>query len=232
MKYIFSFVAIVIILLIVVNIFTKSNNSNDVTDKTNIPEINIENVEVSTNGENTKSDLKVNKINKDNMTEQNNQITKAILKTNQGDITLELNPKDAPNTVANFVRLAKEGFYDGVKFHRVIKGFMIQGGDPLSKDDSQQARWGTGGPGYTFADEIHANNKNDKYTISMANAGPDTNGSQFFINTNDNNFLDTKHTVFGKVIAGTDVVDKIESTPTGEADRPLEPMVIESIVFE
>ena len=153
-----------------------------------------------------------------------------VLKTNQGDITLELNATDAPNTVANFVKLAKEGFYDGVKFHRVIKGFMIQGGDPLSKEEG--AAWGTGGPGYTFADEIHANNKNDKYTIAMANAGPDTNGSQFFINTNDNNFLDTKHTVFGKVVAGTDVVDKIENTPTGEADRPLEPMIIESIVLE
>jgi peptidylprolyl isomerase/peptidyl-prolyl cis-trans isomerase A (cyclophilin A) len=159
-------------------------------------------------------------------------MTKATFKTNKGDIKIELNSTDAPKTVENFVKLASEGFYDGVKFHRVIKGFMIQGGDPLSKDDSQKARWGTGGPGYTFEDEIHSNNRNDKYTIAMANAGPNTNGSQFFINANDNNFLDTKHTVFGRVVSGTEVVDAIENTATGEADRPLEPMIIESIVLE
>jgi len=157
-------------------------------------------------------------------------MTKATFKTNQGDITIELFAEDAPNTVANFVKLASEGFYDGIKFHRVIKGFMIQGGDPLSKTEG--AAWGTGGPGYQFADEIHANNKNDKYTLAMANSGPNTNGSQFFINTNDNNFLDPKHTVFGKVISGTETVDKIENTATGAADRPVESMVIESIVLE
>ncbi len=173
----------------------------------------------------------INKDNKkDNMQEENNTITKATFKTNKGDITIELYGEDAPKTVANFVKLAGEGFYNGIKFHRVIKGFMIQGGDPLSKVEG--AAWGTGGPGYQFEDEIHANNKNDKYTLAMANSGPNTNGSQFFINTNDNNFLDPKHTVFGKVVAGTDTVDAIESTETGEADRPVEPMVIESIVLE
>ncbi len=171
-----------------------------------------------------------NTIKENTMTESNNTITKATFKTNQGDITIEFYTDDAPKTVANFVKLASEGFYDGVKFHRVIKGFMIQGGDPLSKKEG--AAWGTGGPGYTFEDEIHANNRNDKYTLAMANAGPNTNGSQFFINTNDNNFLDTKHTVFGKVIAGTETVDAIENTPTGAQDRPVEPMVIESIVLE
>ena len=167
--------------------------------------------------------------------EENKQINKntkhmkAILKTNQGDITLELFNDTTPNTVANFVKLAKSDFYNGVKFHRVIKGFMIQGGDPLSKDDSQKARWGTGGPGYTFDDEITPENNNLTGTIAMANAGPNTNGSQFFINVADNTFLNPKHTVFGKVIDGMDVVKKIENTPTGEADRPLEPMVIESV---
>ena len=153
----------------------------------------------------------------------------ATLHTNQGDITIEFLGNDAPNTVANFTKLAQEGFYNGTKFHRVIKGFMIQGGDPLSKDESMQARWGTGGPGYQFADEIHANNKNEPGTISMANAGPNTNGSQFFINVAPNNFLDGKHTVFGKVTAGMDVVAKIEATQTGANDRPVTPMVIESI---
>jgi cyclophilin family peptidyl-prolyl cis-trans isomerase len=156
----------------------------------------------------------------------------AILHTNKGDITIEFFGADAPNTVANFTKLAGEGFYNGTKFHRVIKGFMIQGGDPLSKDDSMVSRWGTGGPGYQFADEIRANNQNNIGVISMANSGPNTNGSQFFINTANNNFLDTKHTTFGKVIAGLDVVSAIENTPTGANDRPVEPMIINSITLK
>jgi len=155
----------------------------------------------------------------------------AVLHTNQGDITLELFDTDAPKTVANFTKLAKSGFYDGTKFHRVIPDFMIQGGDPLTKDDAQKARWGTGDPGYKFADEIHANNRNVIGTIAMANAGPDTNGSQFFINVADNNFLDTKHTVFGRVADGMDVVHKIEAVATDASDRPEEPMVIERITL-
>src|SRR3990167_694699 len=147
------------------------------------------------------------------------------LHTNKGDITIEL-LSDAPHTVANFTKLAGEGFYNNTKFHRVIAGFMIQCGDPLSKDDSQAARWGTGGPGYQFADEIHANNQNAIGTISMANAGPNTNGSQFFINTANNNFLDTKHTVFGKVTAGLDVKKQIKPPPRGKKARPIEPMIV------
>lgn len=151
------------------------------------------------------------------------------LHTNKGTIQLELFDQLKPNTVANFTKLAKEGYYDGVKFHRVIKGFMIQSGDPLSKDDSQSARWGTGGPGYMFADEIGNENNNATGTISMANAGPNTNGSQFFINVNNNNFLDPKHTAFGKVISGMDIVSIIENVPTGSGDRPVEAVVIESV---
>lgn len=165
-------------------------------------------------------------------TNQNKKIMKATFHTNKGDIAIDFFGTDAPNTVANFVKLASEGFYDGTKFHRVIKGFMIQGGDPLSKDDAAAARWGTGGPGYQFGDEIHANNRNVVGSISMANAGPNTNGSQFFINVADNSFLDTKHTVFGKVSVGLDVVKAIESAPTGPNDRPVEPMVIKSIALE
>lgn len=154
----------------------------------------------------------------------------ATLHTNKGDITIAF--LDAtPNTVANFTTLAQEGFYDGTKFHRVIKGFMIQGGDPQTKDDTLMSRWGTGGPGYAFPDEIHEGNHNAIGTISMANAGPDTNGSQFFINTADNDFLDGKHTVFGHVTKGMDVVGAIESTQTGANDRPAEPMVIEHVTI-
>lgn len=156
---------------------------------------------------------------------------KATLATSKGDIVIALSDALVPKTVENFAKLAKDGFYDGTKFHRVIAGFMIQGGDPLTKDDAQQARWGTGGPGYRFADEIHAQNRNARGTISMANAGPDTNGSQFFINTADNSFLDTKHTVFGTVESGMDVVDAIEHTPTGAQDRPLDPVIVRTVTL-
>lgn len=151
------------------------------------------------------------------------------LHTGKGDITLDMMESDAPKTVANFVKLAKSGFYDGTKFHRVIAGFMIQGGDPKTKDDELMAEWGTGDPGYKFDDEIHAENHNEVGTISMANAGPNTNGSQFFINTADNNFLDAKHTVFGRVIDGFEVIKQIERTPTGPGDRPLDHVVIERV---
>ena len=166
-----------------------------------------------------------------NLNNQEENMT-AILNTNKGNITIELFNEQTPNTVANFTKLARENFYNGVKFHRVIKGFMIQGGDPLTKDDSKIALWGTGGPGYSFADEIGPNNRNDIGTISMANSGPNTNGSQFFINTASNNFLDGKHTVFGKVVSGMDVVTKIESTPTSPSDRPIEPIIINSITLK
>jgi len=162
----------------------------------------------------------------------NKNIMQATFNTNKGNITIEFFKDQTPNTVDNFIKLAKEGFYDGVKFHRVIKGFMIQGGDPLTKDDSQMDLWGTGGPGYRFADEIGTNNKNDIGTISMANAGPDTNGSQFFINVATNNFLDDKHTVFGKIVSGMDVVQAIEATPTGPNDRPVSPIIINSITLK
>jgi peptidylprolyl isomerase len=159
-----------------------------------------------------------------------NQTTmKATLTTNKGIIEIELLTDLAPNTVQNFAELSQNSFYNGVKFHRVIDGFMIQSGDPLSKDDTMMDYWGTGGPGYSFEDEIHAENHNIVGTISMANAGPNTNGSQFFINTADNSFLDTKHTVFGKVVAGMEIVKEIEKVDTYPNDRPIEAVVIESI---
>ncbi len=167
-----------------------------------------------------------------NITNNNDtKIMKAVLHTSMGDITIELDPR-TPNTVANFTKLANEGFYSGTKFHRVIPGFMSQGGDPLTKDDSKEMMWGTGGPGYKFADEILPTNSNVAGTISMANAGPNTNGSQFFINAVDNHGLDTKHTVFGKVIDGMDVAEAINNVPTNEMDRPLTPVILTSVTIE
>src|ERR671938_777491 len=138
----------------------------------------------------------------------------ATLHTNHGAIELELFAHDAPKTVQNFEDLARKGFYDGVIFHRVIPDFMIQGGDPQGT--------GTGGPGYTFEDEINEH-KVERGTLAMANSGPNTNGSQFFIVTTDSApWLDGKHTVFGRVVDGMDVVDRIEGTRTGGGDKPVE----------
>lgn len=148
-------------------------------------------------------------------------MSSAILQTTAGPVTLELHDEAAPKTVANFRKLASDGFYDGLTFHRVISDFMIQGGCPEGT--------GTGGPGYTFEDEINDNNV-VRGALAMANAGPDTNGSQFFIVTTEAApWLDDKHTVFGRVTEGMDAVDAIEATPTGAGDRPLEPQVIERI---
>jgi cyclophilin family peptidyl-prolyl cis-trans isomerase len=147
-------------------------------------------------------------------------MSEATLITNHGAIRLELFPDDAPVTVDNFVKLAGEGFYDGVVFHRVIPDFMIQGGDPTGT--------GSGGPGYTFEDEIN-DHKVERGALAMANAGPNTNGSQFFVVTADScPWLDGKHTVFGRVVEGMDVVDAISELPT-ENDRPREPAVIAGI---
>lgn len=157
------------------------------------------------------------------------ETTKIIMNTNLGEISLELFDTLAPKTVENFTKLAQDGFYNGTRFHRVIPDFMIQGGDPLSTSLANKDRWGTGGPGYQFADEIHAENRNEVGTISMANAGPNTNGSQFFINTANNSFLDTKHTVFGRVTSGMDVVASIEGQETDQTDKPLKDVIINSI---
>jgi cyclophilin family peptidyl-prolyl cis-trans isomerase len=148
----------------------------------------------------------------------------AKMNTSQGTVTLELFDEDAPETVANFRKLASDHFYDGIIFHRVIPDFMIQGGCPEGT--------GTGGPGYKFKDEINQH-KVVRGALAMANAGPNTNGSQFFIVTTQSApWLDGKHTVFGQVTDGMDAVDAIEALPTGDGDRPLDPPVIESIELE
>lgn len=160
------------------------------------------------------------------------QTLKAEFKTNMGDFTIELYADKAPETVWNFVNLAegrqesvREGnFYDGLIFHRVIKGFMIQGGCPEGS--------GRGNPGYRFDDEFHPELKHDdKGILSMANAGPGTNGSQFFITLGPTPHLDGRHTVFGKVTEGMDVVEKIGSTATGMYDRPVEDVMIEAVTI-
>ena len=148
-------------------------------------------------------------------------MTQATLHTNQGVIELELYPEAAPRTVENFVKLAGEGFYDGVIFHRVIPDFMIQGGDPTGT--------GTGGPGYQFEDEFN-DHKVERGALAMANAGPNTNGSQFFIVTADAApWLDGKHTVFGKVTSGMEVVDKIQSVDRDSRDKPREDVTIDRV---
>jgi len=143
--------------------------------------------------------------------------TKVLLETSMGNITLQLY-SDMPITVGNFEKLVKAGFYDGTIFHRVIDGFMIQGGDPEGT--------GMGGPGYTIKDEFTDHNRNYRGTIAMANAGPNTGGSQFFINLVDNNYLDSAHPVFGKVVEGMDVVDAIGKVKTNSEDRPLQDVSI------
>lgn len=172
---------------------------------------------------------------------ENNMVTETMnpivtLKTNVGDIELEMYLDKMPITVGNFLTLAKDGFYDGVKFHRVIAGFMIQGGDSNSKGDDVNT-YGTGGPGYTIEDEFVEGLSNVRGTISMANTGqPDSGGSQFFINLIDNTNLDfdkeplsSKHPVFGMVVGGMDIVDNIGNTEVGPRDLPVEAIVIQSI---
>ncbi|MDQ3850410.1 MAG: peptidylprolyl isomerase [Actinomycetota bacterium] len=146
------------------------------------------------------------------------------MRTTEGVVILELFDEDAPKTVANFKQLAGQGFYDGLIFHRTIKDFMIQGGCPKGT--------GTGGPGYTFEDEIN-DHKLVRGALAMANSGPNTNGSQFFIVTaKATPWLDGKHTVFGEVVDGMDVVDRIEDRPVNPGDRPIEPVMIAKIEFQ
>jgi peptidyl-prolyl cis-trans isomerase A (cyclophilin A) len=168
------------------------------------------------------------------------QTLTATLETNAGRVVIRLFPDHAPKTVRNFVELAEGGrewkdprtgqpttakLYDGTIFHRVIPNFMIQGGDPLGR--------GTGGPGYQFADEFHPDLQfNRPYLLAMANAGPGTNGSQFFITTVPTPHLNRKHTIFGEVIEGADVIDRISQVKTNSQDRPAEDVVIESVTVD
>lgn len=205
------------------NIFHTENlvldNANNLVDN-NTEEIK----NIDTENKNDNNDKK-------NMTtEEKNPI--AIMKTSAGDIKIELLKNLSPITVENFIELAKNNFYNGTKFHRVIKDFMIQGGDPLSKDDSKKDSWGTGGPGYRFNDEFN-NMKLVKGSLAMANSGPNTNGSQFFIVTADATpWLDGVHTNFGTVIEGLDIITNIQNVDTDSTDKPLQDILINNIQIE
>lgn len=165
-------------------------------------------------------------------TQSQKSMTQAIITTNKGVIEIAL-ATDKPATVGNFEKLANSSFYNGIKFHRVIKGFMIQAGDPLSKDAAQKASWGTGGPGYKFNDELTGKETYEQGTLAMANAGPNTNGSQFFIVTASGGApLPPSYTVFGKVTKGLDVALAIENVATDASDRPVQDVVITSIVVK
>jgi len=155
-----------------------------------------------------------------------------IIKTNMGDMEFVLNSELAPKTVDNFVKLSKEGFYDGVRFHRVIKDFMVQTGDPLSKDLSKKNLWGTGGPGYSIKDEFSSQLRHDKKgLLSMANSGPNTGGSQFFITLIPTPWLDDMHSIFGEIVKGEEILDEIGRVQTNSADQPLEDVIIEKIII-
>ncbi len=158
--------------------------------------------------------------------------TQVQFDTSHGAFTVELFEERAPNTTANVVSLVEDGFYDETKFHRVIDGFMIQGGDPLTRNDSLQAYWGTGGPGYTIDDEFHPELRHDRPGIlSMANSGPDTGGSQFFITVAETPWLDGRHAVFGEVVEGYAVVEEISQVETDHADRPVEHVVVHNVTI-
>lgn len=156
----------------------------------------------------------------------------ATLKTNYGSIVISFLTDKAPKTVANFVKLAEDGFYDGTQFHRVIYDFMIQGGDPLSKDDEKKDFWGTGGPGYQFGDEIN-DEKFVRGAVAMANSGPNTNGSQFFIVTaKETPWLLGKHTIFAKITGGLEVALAISRADVGERDLPRAPIIVEKVILK
>ena len=158
----------------------------------------------------------------------------AVIQTSQGDLVLEFWPDVAPNTVENFKKLARQGFYDGTAFHRIVRGFMIQGGDPLTKDPSMEARWGTGDPGYKLKAEFNPRS-HQRGVISMArSANPDSAGSQFFICLGDASFLDRQYTAFGRLIRGDDVLGRLGDVPTrsaggGEKSRPVERQQVSSV---
>lgn len=153
----------------------------------------------------------------------------AVIKTSEGEMVAEFWPDVAPKTVENFVNLARQGFYDGTCFHRVIKGFMIQGGDPLTKNPNDEPSWGTGGPDHRIKAEFNERH-HDRGVLSMARSSdPDSAGSQFFICHGDPRFLDRQYTAFGKLIKGDDVLERIATTPTRKPDRPIKRMGVESI---
>ena len=185
----------------------------------------IESVQLNTNEQ--EGDVLSNNKVYDSMPEMNIDISKeysAVIKTSMGDMSIEFFTEDAPLTVNNFINLSRDGYYDNVIFHRVISGFMIQGGDPSGTGHGEMGKF----PGYKFEDELNNQRSYDKGILAMANAGPDTNGSQFFIMHVDYP-LPYQYTIFGFVTEGLDVIDKIASVETGDGDKPINDVVIEKI---
>ena len=240
MKKIFLFLAILILLNgcglsndnLSINEKNADNTIEDYDDRDMAKKIN----DLKNKESQQKQSQEINKTNNNQMTENNPALNdlaqeygSAIIKTNLGDIKIKFYSEASPLTVNNFLNLAKDGFYDNTRFHRVINDFMIQGGDPNSKDLSKKNLWGTGDPGYKFADEFN-NEKLIRGSLAMANSGPNTNGSQFFIVTAETTpWLDGKHTNFGEIIAGMGIVEKIEAIKTDARDCPLEDIIVESI---
>lgn len=205
-----------------------SKKVNTPSETNNTSQQKMEQEKQGENKTQTMEDTKTNQVKKD-MSMDLATMPEVLIKTTMGDITVKLYEDLSPKTVENFIKLAKDGIYDGTRFHRVIADFMIQGGDPLSKDVTKKDFWGTGDPGYKFEDEFN-NIKLVKGSLAMANSGPNTNGSQFFIVTADSTpWLDGRHTNFGIVVEGQDVVDKIGTVQTDGRDRPVEDVIINSM---
>lgn len=220
------FTGVLLIVIIAVMLISKFtiNNESEIGRVENTSAADLFS-KASTTTDSIASTTASSELNKNTNTKNMSENPKVTIETNKGVITLELFASDAPKAVANFTNLASKGFYDGVIFHRVIEGFMIQGGDPTGT--------GRGGPGYTFADELNpqtASYKNGykRGVLAMANAGPNTNGSQFFIMHKDNP-LPHNYTIFGQVTQGIEVVDAIASSDTDPSDRPLVDVVMKSV---
>jgi cyclophilin family peptidyl-prolyl cis-trans isomerase len=224
-------ILIILTLSLVLGACTNSNSVN----KPNKTNLNINNQINNMENNNTTNKNSRTVLNQKDLAQEYQYV---VLSTNYGDIKIKLYTDKTPITANNFLNLAQDGFYNNTKFHRIIEGFMIQGGDPLSKDDELKDRWGTGSPGYMIPNEDVTGVSNVEGTISMANAGPDTGGSQFFINTADNISLDfdkqpsqSQHSVFGEVVEGMDVVKEIESLEKDNRDRPIEDAVIREVTL-
>lgn len=226
-KITYSTIAILIFILGGIAYFLQSNITMPDVEVKEEPKIAVKKPVEKTETKETNKNTQTNSSTTMTLPEK---ITSAVITTNKG--TFEVTFSNAtPETVKNFAKLAMSNFYSGTRFHRVIKDFMIQGGDPLSKDLAESSRWGQGGPGYTFKDEFNKDDALPQGTLAMANAGPGTNGSQFFIVTAvaGTPWLVGKHTVFGHVTQGMDVVLKIGNSPTKAGDQPVDEVIVEKV---
>lgn len=217
------YIIIAVLIIVIICIIFKDKIYN----KNNSNELKISQEEIKVNNSNNQKNMNVNKnINMD-LAET---CESAKIKTNYGEIEIKFYNEKAPMTVANFCTLAKKGFYNGIRFHRVIKDFMIQVGDPNSKDLTKKNVWGTGGPGYQFEDELPKRGEYKLGSVAMANAGPNTNGSQIFIVSGENGVqLPPLYALFGEVVKGMEIVNKIQNVETEMSDRPVKDVLIESV---